>query len=74
MPTRQPRPVTFVCTWCEREVTEERMPGPVPRYCRACHDEARRASNAARVRKHRDEHPDTTPWYKRKPRGRPRKW
>ncbi len=71
---RQLGPVTFTCEWCEREVTEERLPGPTPRYCLACRDEALKASTAARVRKHRMRNPDDTPWWRRKPRGRPKKY
>ena len=33
MSTRKPRPVTFVCEWCGEEKTEDRAPGPLPRYC-----------------------------------------
>ena len=61
MSTRQARPVKFTGKWCEREVTEERMLGPLPRYCLACRDEALKASNAACVRKHRMRNPDETP-------------
>ncbi len=38
-------PVTFTCAQCHTIVTQERYPGPVPRYCRqACKD----ASTVAR--------------------------
>ncbi len=39
---RMPRPITFTCSWCYREVTEDRMPGPTPQYCQGCADKAKR--------------------------------
>ena len=40
------QPLTFTCAQCHRNVTQERYPGPVPRYCgQPCKD----ASNAARA-------------------------
>jgi len=42
--TIQTRPVTFTCHYCERTVTQQRFPGPTPRYCRDwCRYQAQRA-------------------------------
>ncbi len=46
MDTRQPRPITFWCEHGSHEVTEDHAPGPTPRYCRECYEEAQRALNA----------------------------
>ena len=43
---RTPRPVTFTCSWCYREVTEDRKPGPMPQYCQGCAVEAKRSAEA----------------------------
>ena len=40
------QPLTFTCVQCHKTVTQERYPGPVPRYCsQACKD----VSAAAKV-------------------------
>ncbi len=68
MPTRKPRPVTFTCEWCSEEKTEDRPPGPVPRYCAECKAEAQRALNRGRVRRHRAAQVDA--WgRRRRPKG-----
>ena len=49
------RPVTFTCAHCTRTVTQQRFPGPLPRYCGAwCRRQAQRAQTRERVRQHRD--------------------
>ena len=58
MRTRKPRPVTFTCEWCGEEKTEDRPPGPVPRYCAGCKAEAQRALYRGRVRRHRERQVD----------------
>jgi len=48
------RPVTFTCAVCARTLTQQRFPGPLPRYCGAgCQASARRALTRARVQRHR---------------------
>lgn len=48
------RPVTFTCAHCARTVTQQRFPGPRPRYCDAwCRRQAQRAQTRERVRQHR---------------------
>ena len=69
MPTRKLRPVTFICEWGSREVTEERAPGPVPRYCAEHKAEAQRALNAGRVRRHRAGQVDEWGRRRRPPKG-----
>jgi hypothetical protein len=58
MGTRQKYPVTFVCEWCGKEVTEAHGPGQRPRYCRTgddpCYPKAQRALNRKRVFAHRE--------------------
>jgi hypothetical protein len=50
------RPVTFICRNCKQEVTQERLPGPTPRYCSdACQGEAKRQKTLERVRRLRAE-------------------
>lgn len=44
------RPVTIVCENCGREVTEERLPGPVPKYCKTCAPIVARRKAAERAR------------------------
>lgn len=52
--TIQTRPVTFVCARCQSTVTQQRFPGPTPRYCSAgCAEAAEAEQNRARVRRHR---------------------
>lgn len=49
------RPVIYRCDWCGEEQTEERYPGPTPRYCSAaCKREAQNTLAAARMRRHRE--------------------
>ena len=71
MPTRPSRPVTFRCEECSLVVTEDRPPGPVPHYCRACYPIAQRAMNAARTKRWRERTQPRTGW--ERPRGRPKK-
>jgi len=75
MGTRATRPITFTCSWCYREVTEDRAPGPTPQYCLACGPEAKQLANTVRVRRHRKRRAeeDATPWWQKRPVGRPRK-
>jgi len=48
------RPVTFTCAGCARTVTQQRFPGPTPRYCGDwCRDQAQRTRTRERVRQHR---------------------
>lgn len=72
---RTPRAITFTCSWCYKDVTENRMPGPTPAFCLACADEARRSSAANRARRYRERQgeQDTRNWWDKRPRGRPRK-
>jgi hypothetical protein len=51
------RLVTFTCARCTRTVTQQRFPGPVPRYCgQWCRSQAQRAQTRERVRQHRARH------------------
>jgi hypothetical protein len=48
------RPVTFTCVRCAQTVTQQRFPGPVPRYCGPwCQRQAQQAQTRERVRRHR---------------------
>ncbi len=52
--TIETRPVTFTCAGCTRTVTQQRFPGPVPRYCGDwCRYQAQRLRTRERVRAHR---------------------
>ncbi len=52
------RAVTFRCEWCGEEHTQQRYPGPRPRYCSdQCKKDAQNALAAARMRRHRDRKP-----------------
>ena len=51
---RMPRPITFTCSWCYKDVTEDRMPGPTPAYCLACAAEAKRSADATRAKRYRE--------------------
>jgi hypothetical protein len=52
------RPVTFTCLLCNEAVTQERFPGPRPRYCSApCRDQARRDRQRALMRRRRENVP-----------------
>ena len=68
---REERPVTFVCEWCGQERTEDRPPGPTPRYCRGCFVEAHRGMNARKMREYRARLRAADP-QARRPVGRPR--
>ncbi|HKO23200.1 MAG TPA: hypothetical protein VJY65_00510 [Chloroflexota bacterium] len=61
--TIQTRAVTFTCQQCGQTVTQQRYPGPTPRYCTAwCQRLATRASTRERVRrlrKRQQEHHET---------------
>jgi len=72
---RTPRAITFTSSWCYKDVTEDRMPGPTPAYCQACRDEARRSTEAGRAKRYRarQAEQDTTPFWHKPLRGRPRK-
>lgn len=48
----QTKPVTFVCESCHQKVTQQRYPGPMPRYCsEPCKQEAIREQTRARVQR-----------------------
>lgn len=48
------RPITFKCSWCKRQVTQQRFPGREPEYCsEACREEGKREKTRARVQEHR---------------------
>lgn len=50
--TIQTRAVTFTCHGCGRQVTQQRYPGPPPRYCADwCRRTARRAQTRERVQR-----------------------
>src|SRR5687767_12960540 len=49
--TRCPRPITFTCQGCDAVVTEERAPGPPPRYCEHCSADPELVRHRARERK-----------------------
>jgi hypothetical protein len=72
---RTPRPITFTCSWCYKDVTEDRMPGPTPQYSQTCAVEVKRSATAKRVGRFRarQAEQDTTAWWHKQPRGRPRK-
>ncbi len=72
---REPRPITFTCSWCYKDVTENRMPGPTPAYCQTCAVEVKRwvdANRAQRYRQRQAEQVDT-PWSHKPRRVRQRK-
>jgi hypothetical protein len=58
--TVQTRSVTFTCQRCGQTVTQQRFPGPTPRYCGDwCRGQARRSRTRIRVqlfraRQHKD--------------------
>jgi hypothetical protein len=55
--TIQTRPVTFTCQQCWRTVTQQRFPGPAPRYCGdRCRAQAQRAHTRERVQRFRARH------------------
>jgi hypothetical protein len=70
-----PRPVSFTCSWCYKDVTENRKPGPTPKYCLTCIVEVRRVAAATRAKRYRERlaEQDTTPWWEKRPPGRPQK-
>jgi hypothetical protein len=72
---RTPRAITFTCSWCYKDVTENRMPGPTPQYCQACAGDVKRSATAKRVERYRQRQAelDVTPWWHKTRRGRPRK-
>jgi hypothetical protein len=48
------RPLTVTCRWCQRTVTQQRFPGPLPAYCsEECKAEAKREQTRERVRRYR---------------------
>jgi hypothetical protein len=50
--TIQTRAVTFTCEGCGRQVTQQRYPGPTPRYCAEwCRRAARRTRTRERVQR-----------------------
>ena len=69
MGTERPkRPVTFWCEHGSHEVTEDRAPGPAPRYCAEHYQEAQRALNALRVKAHRKRQKGPRTGFERPPR------
>ncbi len=50
---RPTRPITFCCEYCGYERTEDRAPGPTPKYCQACKVGARRSIVRQRVEAYR---------------------
>jgi len=49
------RPVTFICIVCKKSVTQERYPGPAPKYCSdECRAEHAAQRNEERVHKQRE--------------------
>ncbi len=49
------RKVTFTCQGCKQTVTQERLPGPTPRYCsNTCQSESRRQKTLERVHRLRE--------------------
>src|ERR687883_2137723 len=55
------RPVSFTCMGCGQTITQERFPGPTPRYCSpGCQaratEERRREQTPARGRRYRERH------------------
>jgi len=44
------QPVTFTCVQCQTIVTQERYPGPVPRYCRQACKEASTVARSEEIR------------------------
>ncbi len=72
---RSPRSIPFTCSWCYKDVTEERMPGPTPQYCQACAVEVKRSVDATRAKRYRERQAElvTTNWWDKRPPGRPRK-
>lgn len=57
--TVRTRSVTFTCQRCGRSVTQQRFPGPTPRYCGdPCRDHAQRARTRDRVRRFREHQSD----------------
>lgn len=56
------RPVTFTCQGCGRTVTQQRFPGPLPRYCGSrCRADARQAHTRVRVQRYRARHQSQDP-------------
>jgi hypothetical protein len=49
--TRHPRSITFPCQGCNTIVTEQRAPGPPPRYCEHCSADPDLVRHRARQRK-----------------------
>jgi len=72
---RMQRPISFTCSWCYKDVIEERMPGPTPQYCLGCAAEVKRSTAATRAKRYRarQAEQDTTPFWHKPLRGRPRK-
>ena len=52
--TLKTRAITFVCNECGQEVTEERYPGPTPKYCEECTPVVRRRQARERQQRARD--------------------
>jgi hypothetical protein len=60
--TIRTRPVTFTCQRCRRTVTQQRFPGPAPRYCGdQCRAQAQRARTRERVQRFRARHHGVDP-------------
>ncbi len=65
------RAVTYRCEWCSQERTELRYPGPSPRYCLECKQQAQNSMAARRMRQMRERLRPQTGW--ERGRGRPKK-
>jgi len=66
----QARLVEWRCEWCSQERTTWQYPGPPPRYCPECKEEAQQAMNTARQREKRQRQLEANPWGRARP-GRP---
>jgi late competence protein required for DNA uptake (superfamily II DNA/RNA helicase) len=49
------RSVTVRCARCGQEETQDRYPGPMPRYCHTCAQEMARERTRLRVQRHRQQ-------------------
>lgn len=48
------REITFTCVRCRKEQREWRYPGPLPRYCPSCRQQAAEEREALRVQRQRE--------------------
>ncbi len=72
MGTRQKKPLTFTCDYCNQQVTEVRARGRVPRYCLPCYPKAQHALNHLKVKPYQEPQAEPRTGFERPP-GRPRK-